>query len=237
MKTKNRLFLLLGFSIAMLAQGCSTTPLTPSQTAQHFWSAMLEQDMENATRFATENSLPAIRDSAREFDGASVSFGKVSIASEQATIETTLQYQSRENDQPATFTTFLDREKEYWRVNFVETQRALEKSREKRGLSKIVDDLSTMGRKYSNELNEALKSLEDAGPEIKKDLENLGGSVQKDLQGAIEKIGPEIQRNLQEFSESLDGAMKELQKNLPDQKKPETTPESEPETEPKPRMI
>ena len=230
--SKKNLGLLLMLLWIMVLQGCSTTPLTPSQTAQHFWSAILAEDAENATRFATEASVPTIRETGKDFKNASVSFGKVSIQSNQATIETFLQVQSPENVKATTFMTFLDREKELWRVNFVETRKSLEKSREKRGLNKIVDDLSTLGRKYSEQLNETLKNLKDAGPELKQDLENLGDNVQKDLQGAIDKYGPEIQRNLQEFTESLDEAMKELQKNIPEDKKQE-----EPKPEPKAHMI
>lgn len=236
-------FSCLTFVITLLVlQGCSSTPLTPSQTAQHFWEAMLLEDADVAAQYATGDSVPVLEKNRGEFKQAAVSFGQVSIQSDRANIETALRFPSEKNSQPFRFNTTLIKDKQNWKVDFVTTRGAYEQSKQKRGLSKLVDDLSQFGHKFSGQLNETLKHWDEASPQIKKDLENLGESVQKDLQSAIDKYGPELQDNLQEFTESLDDALKELQKHqpgkpqdMPEQEKPEK--EQSQNTEPKGRLI
>ena len=219
--------------VSGLLQGCGTTPLTPSQTAQHFWAAMLNQDQDNATYYATHESAPRVIEQISDYRQATVSFGQVSIQSEAATIETTLHANKAvEDSSPApatTFMTVLQREQEQWRVDYLKTRESLEKAREKKGLSKIVDDLNELGRRFSGKIDESLKHWEEAKPELKRDLEDLGESVQKEVEDAMEKYGPEIQRNLQDLTDSLDDAIKKLEKPLPKQKKDQQQPEREQE--------
>ena len=113
----------------------------------------------------------------------------------------------------------------------LEFRKSLDQSRDKKGLTKLVDDLHKYGLHFSDQLDGALKKWEDAKPELKKDLEELGESVQKELQNSIDKHGPELQRNLQQFTESLDDLLKDLEKSLPDKKREDEA------QEPKARMI
>jgi len=217
--------------VLMLMSGCSTTPLTPSQTAQNFWAAVLADDGETAGRYVTQASRSDLESMPNEINEATISFGEIRIKSDQASIETSLKYDKAAESNATTFTTYLQREDKNWRVDLIETKKSLEKSKEKRGLNKLVDDLQKLGRDFSTQMEEMRKNWDDAQPEIKKELEELGESVQEDVEGAIDKYGPEIQQNLQELTDSLDDALKELQKSLPREGEPEQ------EAQPKGRLI
>ena len=208
------------FLTFVLIQGCSTTPLTPSQTAQNFWAAVLAEDDETASRYVTKASESALESMTKAINDATVSFGEIRIKANHASIDTSLQYDEERKSENTTFSTFLEREEKNWRVDLIETKKSLKKSREKRGLNKLVDDLETLGRDFSLQMDEMRKNWEEAQPEIKKDLKELGESVQEDVEGAIEKYGPEIEQNLQDLTDSLDEALKELQKSLPQQSEP-----------------
>ncbi|MGD8572796.1 MAG: hypothetical protein PVF34_07130 [Gammaproteobacteria bacterium] len=223
--------------------GCGTTPLTPSQTAQHFWAAVLNGDADQASNYATRDSRSLLKEQGHleQYQQATIAFGQVSIKSDQATVETTLKTeQSAAAPQSVTFDTVLQREKEHWRVHYPQTRQLLAKTREKKDLDKMVDDLNQLGRRFSGKLNESLEDLREATPELKRDLEALGESVQKDMQDALEKYGPEIERNLQDLTESLEGALKQLDKSMREYKKDQQQPDqenAEPEQQPEGRMI
>ena len=213
---------------------CSHTPLTPSQTVQHFWSAVISGDLENAKQFSTSDSLPAIKELQNEFSSASVTFNKVNIESNKARIETTLTMMSEKPGDTVststTFDTFLDRKDNNWKVNYPATKRSFDEARQKKGLSKLAEDLQTFGRDISGQMEGVIKHWEEVTPQIQKDLEELGNSVQKQLQDSIDRHGPELQKKLQEFTESLDDAIRDLQKSMPkDKKKKDTEDKQEPE--------
>ncbi|WP_455375345.1 hypothetical protein [Kaarinaea lacus] len=212
-------------------QACSVVPLTPSQTAQQFWGAIITDDAETASRFATPSSGPEFVSMHKEWRGATVAFGEVRIASEQASVETSLEISQVNTLTKAEFTTHLLRVHDNWRVDLLETTKSLDKARDKRGLDKLVDDLEKLGRDISGQMNNAMKNWEDMQPEIKQDLQELGESIQEDVQGAIDKYGPEIEKKLQDLNESLEEALKELEKAIPQQ------PQPEPQEQPEGRMI
>lgn len=223
-RISNMTMLVLLLSIS----GCSQPPLTPSQTVQHFWTAMVSGDLENAKHYVTKGTSLIANDFQKELENKAITFGKISIQSNEAKIETTI---TNNKKQSTTFHTVLEKQQQLWKVNYLATKKLYEKAREKKGLDQLVDDLHKFGRNFSGQLDDALKNWEEAKPELKKDLEELGSSVQKQLQDSIDKHGPELQKNLQEFTESLDKALEELEKSLPKEK------EAEESKEPKARMI
>lgn len=229
MTTIHRWVLLLVTVVTL--QACSSTPLTPSQTAQQFWSAMLAGDVNSANQFATDSSKPLLNEKQKTYKNSAVAFGKIAMQSEQANIETTIQPADKETADKtsgpassAAFETILKKQKQQWRVDFIETQKSYEQATQAKGVKRLVNDLNNLGHKFTHQLNDALQRWDEAKPQIKKDLENLGDSVQHDLQGAIDKYGPELQHNLQEFTESIDKALKDLNKQLPPKDQEEQTP-------------
>jgi len=233
--------LLMFLPAVLLLQACSSTPLTPSQTAQHFWSALLSGDMDTAAKYATTGSRNVLKEQKAAYKDSSISFGKIALQSEQASIDTTIQLNQSpdsgggdggkaaklQETKPSTFETILQKHKQQWQVDFVATQKSFDQSRQQRGLNRLVDDLNQLGHKFSKQLNDALQHWDEAKPQLKHDLENLGDSVQKDLQGAIDKYGPELQQNLQDFTDSIDKALDELHKKYPqaEKDKPQKDPE------------
>jgi hypothetical protein len=215
-------------------QACSAIPLTPSQTVEQFWGAVLASDTETAGRFVTTQSLSELSSMQEEWQDATVKFGEVQISSDQASVETTLDV--TQNDQATTtkFSTVLQREASQWRVDWLETKKSLDIAREKRGINKLVDDLEKLGRDVTGQLNDAMKNWEEMQPEIKQDLNDLGEQIQQDVEGAIDRYGPEIQRKLQDLNDSLEEALKELEKAVP---QPPQQPQPEPEQQPEGRMI
>jgi len=214
-----------------VVQGCNAIPLTPSQSAQQFWSAVLADDLETAGRFATPQSVPELQSLQKDLRGAIIRFGEVQISSGQASIETSLEIAQADRLETTKFTTHLKREETDWRVDLAQTKQSLDSARERRGMQKLADELQKLGRDVTDQLGHAMKELKKMQPELQRELKSLGESVQKDMQGAIEKYGPEIEQKLKELTESLDGALKELGKAVPQQKAPAK------EEQPQGRMI
>jgi len=215
----NRVLLLL--ILFLIATGCTHTPLTPTQTVEHFWTAVITGNVESAARYASLDSVDVVKKLNSEYTGSSVTFGKVNLESTTAGVETVLvpPVSQSESTTPesagSTFTTVLKMQDTDWKVDYVATRKSLDDSQHKKGLSKLADDLGKLGRDVSGQLNGVIKNWEKITPEIKKNLEDMGASVQKQLQDSIDKHGPEVQKKLQEFTESLDDALKDLGKKLP----------------------
>lgn len=219
---------LLWIALLVLLQGCGTTPLTPSQTAQQFWTAVLNEDADQAADYCTRQSAPLLT-GFEQFHQATISVGQVSIQSNQATVETTLQAmpaQSSSSTAATTFITYLEREQGQWRVDYRQTRDSLDKSKEKKGIGKIVDDLNQLGRHFSEKIDQSMKQWQEATPQLKKDLKSLGDSAQRQAEDAIEKYGPEIQQNLQDLSQSLEDALRKLEESVP-RKVPDQSPQQE----------
>ena len=227
---KNKQIRLTLFTLMIMSSvACTHTPLTPSQTVQHFWSAVIDGDSERALKYMNESKDVSIDSLQSEVSDKEISFGKVSIQSEQAKVETTIASTTKEL---TVFTTVLEKEQELWKVNYLATKKSLDQSKEKKGLGKLVDDLRKLGKSFSGQLDGVIKNWEQATPKLKQDLEDLGESVQKQIQDSVDKHGPELQKNLQEFTESLDEALKELDKEDSPKEK-----QSDEAGETKPRMI
>lgn len=220
--------------LVIILAACLDTPLTPSQTVQHFWTALLSENPEEAGKYATRDSIPELSNIQTDFVDTSVSFGKIRLETSRALIETTLKQSiAAQGDQPEVtlFQTVLDKEDKLWKVNFIETRKLINDAKQKKGLSKLVDDLQGLGRDITGRLGGVLKNWEKVTPEIKKEMEQLGDTVQKQLQESIDKHGPELQEKLNEFTESLDDALKDLEKSLPPKDRENN------EVDPKARMI
>lgn len=233
-QSKLRLLILM-VSVNLTLLACNESPLTPSETVQHFWAALLSGEVTRAQQYVTRESLSELQQTNQDFSETTVSFGKINLESNRATIETTLTKATMTDQRTVTvattFQTVLDKQDKLWRVNYIATRKSLDDSKRKKGLSKLVDDLEELGRDVKGQLGGVLENWEKVTPKIKQDLEELGNSMQKQLQDSIDKHGPEVQEKLQEFTESLDDVLKDLEKSVPE------TEKSSEEEDPKARMI
>lgn len=222
--------MLILFTMSLLT-ACYEQALSPSQTVQHFWSALLNGDLNEAGDYVTTDSIAELPQASEDLKDASVSFGKIQLESNRAIIETTLTQSANTNKNnvsaSTTFNTVLNKKDKLWKVNYIATKKSLDDAQRKKGLSKLVDDLENLGRDITGQLGGVLENWEKVTPEIKKDLEQLGDSVQKQLQESIDKHGPELQQKLEDFTDSLEDALKELEKSVPDkeEKDQQATPD------------
>ena len=115
MKLKPVYIVLVLFLLSVI-QGCSAIPLTPSQTVEQFWGAVLASDIETAGRFVTAESRTELSSLQEKWQGATVKFGEVRISSDQANVDTTLDVTQGEQTATTRFSTFLQREKDQWQA-------------------------------------------------------------------------------------------------------------------------
>lgn len=227
---RNNIFLLLILPVFSLLHACATTsPLTPSQTAQQFWVAVLDDNMPTAQRYATQASSEELRDIQMDLSDAAIEFQNVTLQESNAKITTTITFPQVTQKRKIAFSTFIEREANEWKVDFVETKKSIQTATSKRSLGRIFDNLQKYSDEFSGSLDELVRKWGEATPEIRKDLEILGDATKEEVEQAIKHLAPEIKQGIRDFQNSIAEALKRLEPR---------EPEAEDENKPRhPKMI
>jgi len=195
------------FSMLLVLGGvltaCATPTLSPSQTAEQFWSAVLAHDVGAAKSFVTVDMPNQIAMIDAQWEGGEVTFGTVQLKQQQAFVETSLRFQA-DNITISSFNTHLVKQDNGWLVDYKATQESLQRVKKQYSLNKLINSLQDLGKEFSGHVDEAIKELDRTVPEIKADVESLGSAVADEMKRAINKLTPEIKQNIQHLSETLD---------------------------------
>ena len=226
---KKILLILILLTVSLLQACASTTPLTPSQTAQQFWTAVLENNIETAQRYATTSSGEELTDTHLDLSDAAVEFNNVTLRESNAKIATMITFPEVSKKKRIAFNTFIHKESGKWKVDFVETRKSIQKATNQRSLGQIFNNLQKYSDEFSGSLDELVKKWSEATPEIRKDLETLGDSTKEEVEEAIKHLAPDIKQGIRDFRNSIAEALKQLEP-----KEPEPKPEDK---QSKPKMI
>ncbi|OQY99490.1 MAG: hypothetical protein B6D35_09090 [Candidatus Brocadia sp. UTAMX2] len=187
---------------------------SPQEVAQYFWNAMKVQDVESCRKYATAKTRALIDPSGERFKNAVVTFGKIVIDGDLATIDTTARLSGHGAETSLPFQTILKKEDGEWRVDYVQTKETI---REDNSFSEITKNLRDLGGKLSERVNEALGEMKQKMPEYEEKIKKLGDVASKKMDEALERCAAEIKKGI----EKLDGIMDEILKKEGEQDKQE----------------
>jgi len=203
--------LLVAFAAVFVMYGCARPVLSPSQSAEQFWMAVLAKDVSAAKNFATVDIPDTMDLIDTNWVGGEVTFGDIQFKAQQALVETSLHFQT-DNTNISSFYTHLVKQDKRWLVDYKETKKSLQQIRKQHSLNKVIKGLQDLSQDFAGHVDDAIKRLDKAVPEIKDDIESIGNSVADELEGAINKLRPEIKKNIQDLSEALDNAFSDGKK-------------------------
>ncbi|WP_152555712.1 hypothetical protein [Methylomarinum vadi] len=138
---------------------------------------MAANDLTGAEHYTTSESRPLLQSSEQKFQGASFAIGQIVIDTDQARVETEAR---QANDKTTTFTTFLVKEEQQWRVDYRRTRYGLSEDI----FNGLFDSLKNIGENLN-------KQLEQQMPEIEKEMESFGQELKKQL----DKLGEELEKS------------------------------------------
>ncbi|MCC7212852.1 MAG: hypothetical protein E3K40_01240 [Candidatus Brocadia sp.] len=189
------------FSLTLtLTSGCRVDK-PPQEVAQCFWEAMKVQDIENGRGYATTSTRILIDPSNEQFKDAAVTFGKIIIDGDLATIDTTVRLPKHGTETTLPIQTILKKEDGEWRVDYAETKKTI---MEDDSFSEIAKNLQELGGKLSERMDEALGEIKQKFPEYKEKMEKMGEVASKKMDEALQRYVAEIKKGIEKLGGILD---------------------------------
>ena len=228
-------------AITLALTGCGG-PETPQEVTREFWSAVLDGDAETAAELSTLVDESGFDGYSMDWDGAEVSWGRVTVEGQEAQIGTLISALPDMKGDELETTTFLVRINDQWQVDYHRTgdeistdvrigslmgsvrdfgdslrsRLADESDRANQELDRLIDEFST----FSEETQEEMSALfEQYGDSLKKRMEELSRSLDEALEQAP-SASEEERETIEQAQEGL-----ERQRDALDSGDPETIAE------------
>lgn len=182
---KNPIAFAIGFILLFSLAACQSIQ-TPEETTLAFWSAIASNDLNRAKKNCSTKSQHLLSSSPdHNLKNVSFNFGKIVIDNNRATVETQI---ISATDNPPSFTTFLIKENNLWKVDY---QRSSTDLAGNRVFKEFFKELNVLGEKINNQLEQQL-------PLIKKEIESFAEQLNQqidNLENEFKKSVPQKQQN------------------------------------------
>ncbi|MEM7466621.1 MAG: hypothetical protein AAF387_07015 [Pseudomonadota bacterium] len=187
-----RLSVLLVVFLMLCACG---KPDTPDQVANDFWTAIQANDAQKVKKYVSAKDKNTLQNVDDVLAIGNVSFGKIVIDAEQASVDTTV---TLAGDQQTTLpiNTHLILENKHWVVDYDRTMQTMLAAGQ---VAAVINQFKDIGNAIKDGISQSVTEFQTVIPEIEK---NLG-----DLEQQIEQAVPKLKSRFQKFSEELEQAL------------------------------
>lgn len=177
-----------GLFCIILLCSCQTEK-SPEEVTDQFWQELAQGQLDKAKHHVSEHSQHLVNLQDIETHSA-IKTGEAVIIDTDATVETTINRHKR----LVTFNTVLIKEKENWKVDYLQTQMNISMI----PFDDVVKSLKNLGDSFAKQLEKQLpaiqKEMESLGNELKNEIDDLGHSLEnQDLPPPIKKPGSKPQ--------------------------------------------
>lgn len=192
-------------AITLALTGCGG-PETPQEVTREFWAAMLDGDAETAAELSTLVDESGFDGYSLDWDGAEVSWGRVTVEGQEAQIGTLLSALPDLKGGELATTTYLVRINDQWQVDYHRTG------------DKISTDVrigSLMGslRDFGDSLRSRLAEESDrANQELDRLLDQFSDfseETQEEMSDLFQQYSDNLEKQMEELSRSLDEALEQ----------------------------
>lgn len=191
--------------LSLLLSGCSG-PETPQEVTREFWSAVMEGDAQEAAKLSTLVDESGFDAYALNWEGAEVSWGRVTVDDQEASIETVFSDLPELNGENLETTTHLVRINEQWQVDYYQTGDDI-------GTDARIGGLMGSFRELGDRLRSRLADESDrASQELDRLVDELSAyseQTREDLSALIEQYGENLKQRMDKLSRSLDEALEQ----------------------------
>lgn len=195
--------------LLLLLSAC-LSPKTPQDVAQVFWESVVKNDAKDVVEYSTLVDVKQFDRFSKDWAGFQVSWGRVVIDGDQASIESRFSKAGGSEADNREFTTYLVRRNGEWIVDYVRT------SEEVRGgvILDLLGALSDVGKELSAQLESAAKEFSNEMERMGKEFEEHSESLDQQASKSVEKFAEELQRSIIELEKSIERALQEQENNL-----------------------
>lgn len=190
-------------------------PKTPSDVVENFWQAVLINDTRDIVEYSTLSDEKFYDKFSTQWDGYQVSFGKITIEKDKASVVTKLNSPANSGQNNRRFTTYLLLQNDVWKVDYDKTKSSILGG----PLGGLFSKLNQIGNAISRELESSAASFKSEMERLGKELEQLSDSLNQQASENIEKYAAQLRNSIQELEESINRALKEKDNKLSDKDK------------------
>ncbi|WP_166264646.1 hypothetical protein [Marinobacter caseinilyticus] len=206
--------------ITVLVLSACTGPETPQEVTEAFWHSVIENDAGDATELSTLTDEADFDGFARDWQDVTVSWGRVVIDGDEASIVTTLDgLGDGDGDgdrDPVQTATYLTRQNQQWLVDHRRTGDALA---DRPMFDQVMRQLGDLGDKFRARFSE---SSDDAAREMERmaeELERKMTAADQQFSRTMEAFGEQLEKALDELSQSIEDALKDQPSASPDDRR------------------
>ena len=199
---------LIGFSLS----SCQS-PETPQQVAQHFWQAVIEDKPDEVVKYST---LVDARDYDRfsmDWNGFQPSLGKITIENNNASVVYQFMPPTGADLKARKLTTYLVMQNEAWKVDYAKTRDAMKKEKS----ASLFENLNQIGKELQKKLESSADEFNSEIEQLVEKLQALSDQVGSDAVEGVEKFAEQLEKSIKELEESIDRALKDDRKQVPEQ--------------------
>jgi len=195
--------------ICLFITGCDEG-LYPIDVSEGFWRAVKDKDINAIEKYSAEDSLTGAELSENILPLDEIVLGKTVINGDAAWVDTMV---TISGDKPYTLPiqTVLIRENKQWKVDYQATMKWISKGS---SVYSVINGIKNMSKALAEELNQSMKDIQKAIPEIKEEVERIEETLMEHV--------PELKKQVEEFVEDLEEAIKDLGKETEDSTVTET---------------
>lgn len=206
----------LALILATLVLTACARPDTPQEVTEHFWRAVIAGDAEAAAELSTLVNEGAYDAFERDWQAATVTYGRVVIEGDQASVHVTIQGLPQGPDSGVDAITHLVRTDGLWQVDYYRTADTLAAGA---GLERFVGKLEALGRDLSERFSQQSDQASRDMAEITAELERLADTANQRLQILVDEYGEVLDRALKDLSRSLEEALEQHPEATPEDKR------------------
>ena len=209
---KNLYLRIVGLLYSVLLLSACFAHKTPQEVADIFWESVISNDVQDVVKYSTLTSASGYDGFSQDWSGYQLSWGRVVIDGDEASIVSELAKLDSSGADNRKFVTYLIRQDEEWKVDYVRTGEDL-----RGGLfANLFGQLDQLGKNISDQFRTSSKGFSAEMERMSEEFEGLSHEIGEQASESIKRYGEDLRRSIDELAESARRALKEQEENLSD---------------------
>ena len=198
--------------IGFLLSSCQS-PETPQQVAQHFWQAVIEDKPDKVVKYSTLVDVKDYDRFSTNWSGFQPSLGKITIENNTASVVSQFTPPTGADLKERKLTTYLVMQNEEWKVDYQKTRDEMKTDK----AVSLFGKLNQIGKELQKQLENSADEFNSEMEQLGEKLQELSDQVGSDAVEGVEKFADELEKSIKELEESIDRALKDDRRRVPEQ--------------------
>lgn len=198
--------------VGFLLSSCHT-PQTPQQVTQLFWLAVIEDKPDEVVEYSTLLDIKDYDRFSTNWNGFQPDLGKITIENNAASVESQFTPPTGADLKERKLTTYLVMQNEEWKVDYQKTRDEMKAGK----AGSLFGKLNQIGKDLQKQLENSAGEFNSEMEQLGEKLQSLSDQVGSDAAEGVEKFADELEESIKELEESIDRALKDDRKQVPEQ--------------------